>query len=302
MVRIIVICLIFFPFHCFSQSKWIPKAGLNIGLLISIGTHQNSLGLKIDSYVGNQYAQINAGLTSRYFLSNLGGRKSFSEFRIAAGAVAMFGKANNPINMDWGGSLHQTTSSFSIGYAYLWYYDRIGTSQTSGEWNLGIKRVDIRFENDVFGGQAKDRFRTGAFVVSYRDSLFKASIGVAIWTGETRGSTWFKTSLPGTPNGYRDITNLPFGKSSHGILYAEMKYQFYPRQIAGGRIGWDSEQIRYVFQNKISHDLILLPKKMKHNTPHYPRLNGAGENVFTKKEARNPKFYYSTFINDGLLY
>lgn len=303
MFRFVAFVFVFFvSFIFYSQNRWIPNAGLKIGLLFTFGTHQNSLGVKLDSYIGNQFIQLNAGLTTRYFLSNLGKRTNFSEFRFGAGGVLMFGKPNNPINMDWGGSLHQTTSPYSIGYAYLWYYDKKGTSQFSGEWNLGIQRIDIRFENDVFGGQAKDRFRTGSLYISYRDSLLKAGLGITIWTGETKDAVWYKEPRPGAPNGYRDLTHNAYGKASHGIFYGEMKYLFYPNQTAGLRIGWDSEQVRHVFQNKISHDLVFFPKKMKRNTPHYPRLSEMGENVFEKKNTRKPSLYFSTFVNDGLMY
>lgn len=298
--------LLFFFLGCFqalvAQNKWVPHAGIKATLLVSFGSHQNDLGVKLDSYLGNQYLQLNAGLTSRYFLTNLGNRKSFGELRISTGGVVMFGKANNPVNMDWDGALHQSTSSYSIGYAYYWYLDRVGTTQRSGAWNLGIKRVDILLENDVFAGQAKDRFRTGALVFSYRDEYYKASLGLTIWTGETGGTVWDHTPRPGAPNGIRDLTSMPYGKLNHGILYGEMKYRFAGMQTAGARLGWDSEQIRYVFQNKITHDLIFFPKSIKRNTPHYPRLDENGNNVFSRKEARKPRFYYQTFLNDGLPY
>ncbi len=286
----------------YSQSRWKPHAGIKATLLVTFGSHQNSLGLKLDSYLGNDFAQLNVGATTRYFLTNLGNRANFGEVRLSAGGVVMFGKGNNPLNMDWDGTLHQSKSEYSIGYAHYWYLDRVGTSQRSGAWNIGIQRIDILMENDVFGGQAKDRFRTGSLIVSYRDSLYKASIGLTIWTGETGETVWDKTPLSGAPNGFRDLTVKPFGKRNHGILYGEMKHRFVGVQTAGARIGWDSEQIRHVFQNKISHDLVLFPKKMIRRTPHYPRLDQLGNNVFTKKEARKPQFYFQTFLNDGLPY
>lgn len=286
----------------FAQSRWLPTAGIRTSLLFSFGTHSNHLGIKLDSYIGNQYIQLNGGLTLRYHLTDLGQRSNFGEMRFSTGGVIMFGKPTNAINMDWDGPLHQSTSPFSIGYAHYWYLDQAKTTQRSGAWNLGLKNIDILFENDVFAGQSKDRFRTGALHISYRDSLVKSGIGLSIWTGETAHSTWDKTPKPGAPNGYRDITPNLYGKTSSGIFYYELKYQFYPLQTAGGRIGWDSEQVRHIFQNKISHDLVLLPKKMKRNTPHYPRLSKEGNVVFTKEEARKAKFYFQTFINDGLLY
>lgn len=302
MNRILLLLFICTCKPAFAQNKWIPRGGVKATLLVAFGSHQNTFGVKLDSYVGNQYLQLNAGITSRYFLTNLGNRRNFGELRISTGAVVMFGRPNNPVNMDWDGTLHQSTSSYSIGYAHYWYLDRVGTSQRSGAWNLGIKRLDILLENDVFGGQARDRFRTGALVFSYRDSLYKASLGLTIWTGETGGTFWDRTPRPDAPNGIRDLTSRPYGKLNHGILYGEMKYRFTGMQVGGGRVGWDSEQIRHIFQNKISHDLIFFPKSMKRNTPHYPRLDDNGNNVYSRKEARKPLFYFQTFLNDGLPY
>jgi hypothetical protein len=278
MSRLLFLILIL-PANLFAQNRWIPNAGVKATVLVTLGSHQNSLGLKLDSYVGNDFVQINAGLTGRYFLTNLGNRSSFGELRLSTGGVVMFGKANNPINMDWDGTLHQTNSSYSLGYAHYWYLDRTKTSQRSGAWNIGIKRIDILFENDVFAGNALDKFRSGALVFSYRDSLYKASLGLIIWTGETKNSVWNHEQTKDMPNGYRDLTTNSFGKLNHGILYGEIKHRFVGVQTVGGRIGWDSEQIRHIFQNKISHDLVLLPKKMKRTTPHYPRLNELGENT-----------------------
>ncbi len=299
----ILFLFVFWPsVMVFSQNRWKPGAGVKASILVSFGSHQNSLGFKLDSYLGNDFAQLNAGITTRYFLTNLGNRSNFGELRFSAGGVIMFGKGKNPVNMDWDGALHQSNSEYSIGYAHYWYLDRLGSSQRSGAWNIGIQRIDILLENDVFGGQAKDRFRTGSLVVSYRDSLYKASVGLTIWTGETGETVWDRNPIPGAPNGYRDLTSKPFGKLNHGILYGEMKHRFTGVQTAGARLGWDSEQIRHIFQNKISHDLVLFPKKMIRKTPHYPRLDESGASVFTRKEARKPKFYFQTFLNDGLPY
>lgn len=293
---------VLFPLLVSGQNRWKPGAGVKATILVSFGSHQNAFGFKLDTYAGNDFVQINTGITTRYFLTNLGKRTHFGEMRLSAGGVLMFGKAGNPRNMDWDGPLHQSKSDYSIGYAHYWYLDRVGTSQRSGAWNLGIRHIDLLMENDVFGGQAKDRFRTGGLVVSYRDSLYKASIGLAIWTGETAETVWDKTPLPGAPNGYRDLSSRPYGKLNHGILYGEFKHRFTGLQTAGTRLGWDSEQIRHVFQNKLSHDLVLFPKKMIRRTPHYPRLDENGNNVFTRKEARKPQLYFQTFLNDGLPY
>jgi uncharacterized protein YcsI (UPF0317 family) len=72
------------------------------------------------------------------------------------------------------------------------------------------------------------------------------------------------------------------------------------QQIVSGKIGFDSEKTRDVIQNRLGHDLIFLPKKMKRHTPHYPMLNQEGCPIFDKKEKRKDKFFFSISGNDYL--
>jgi hypothetical protein len=299
--KILVIFLICASGWSFGQSFEI-NYGFKFQLLATIGSHQSSFGLGLNTFIGCRYAQINAGSRFRLFGNDLGNRTNVREWRHELGAVVMGGRFDNPINFEYSGALHQQKSAYSLGYAYLWYFDNTETSQRSGTWNIGLGRIDLQFENDVFGGQAKDRFRTGSLVLSYRDSMSKYALGIQLWTGETRNSVWYKDPLDRAPSGYRDLTPLPYGKLNHGILFGEIKYRTDYNQYVGGRIGWDSEQIRHIFQNRLTHDLILLPKSIERNTPHYPRLDENGKIVFSKKEARPAKPYFSVFLNDGGLY
>jgi hypothetical protein len=301
-MRFLVFLTSFFAFTAVGQQWQEPHWGVKFSFMIGIGTHQTSVGIAANTYAAIPNAQLNAGATYRFFAKNLGDRCHFGEWRYTTGLVLMAGKRAGSINMDWDGALHQSRKPYSIGYAHIWYRDKVGTSQRSGTWNIGVNRVDIQFENDVFGGQAKDRFRTGNLVVSYRDSMHKMSLGFQMWTGETRHSKWDKTPGERMPSGYRDLTRLPYGNLNHGIFYVEYKQQFAWYQTFGLRAGVDSEQIRHIFQNRLSHDLILLPKSIERNTPHYPRLDILGEMVFNKKAARPALPYYKVFLNDGLLY
>jgi len=301
-MRMTLLLFLFVSCSAVAQQWQEAHWGVKFSVLIGIGTHQSSLGVSANTYGAIANAQINAGATYRFFARNLGDRCHFGEWRYTTGLVLMAGKTKNSVNMDWDGALHQSNKPYSLGYAYIWYFDKVGTSQRSGTWNIGINRVDIQFENDVFGGQAKDRFRTGNLVVSYRDSLHKLSVGLQMWTGETRHSVWDRTPREKMPSGYRDLTKLPYGNLNHGIFYIEYKQQMAFRQAAGLRVGVDSEQIRHIFQNRLSHDLVLIPKSIERNTPHYPRLDILGDIVFKKKDARPALPYYRVFLNDGLFY
>lgn len=302
MKRFFLVILFFNSYISIGQKWYEEDYGIRFTLMASFGTHQNSIGAKISLYGGIQNIQINSGFTSRYFITNLGSRCHFWEHRIGLGGVVRWGKKENPENYQFDVALHNSKHNYSLGYGYLWYFDPVGTKQRSGTWNLGVKRVDIQFENDVFAGQSKDRFRTGALSVGYRDSIQQASIKLIMWTGETRHSTWYKDPNEKQPSGYRDLTKNPYGYLNHGILTIEYQHLLAFNQSAGARLGWDSEYIRHVFQNRISHDLVMLPKNIERNTPHYPMLDEFGNNVWQRKDARKPKFYGKLFIGDDLFY
>jgi hypothetical protein len=283
---------------CFSQRLDGDNCGVQLQALISIGTHQTSVGLRLSSYVNFSYAQINLGTMYRFHAQNFGGRRNFGEWRHYTGLVLMAGPETNPVNFRWDAAFHQTARPYSVGLGQLWYVDKTGTSQRSGIMSLGIKRVDIVFENDIFAGQGRDKFRTGDFQISYRDSSQLVSVGVRLWTGETRNSVWDRTPAPGMPGGYRDLSALPYGKTSAGLLFISGRKQFAADQSVNIEAGFDSEEVRYIFQNRVSHDLVLLPKKVTRHTPHYPRLDSLGMPVFTRKEQRKSLPVFRIGLND----
>jgi len=294
---ILILCLAFALSG--KAQQWESRyAGVQLQLIAAIGTHKTSVGLKLNTFVSVSYAQLNIGTTYRFHAFNLGGRKQFGEWRHHAGIAGMIGKETNPVNFQWDGGFHQSKRPYSLAYTYLWYVDKVGTTQRSGSMTAGIRRVDIVFENDMFGGQGKDRFRTGHLAVSYRTATEKIGLGIQLWTGETRHSVWNREPLKGAPGGYRDLSPLPYGKTSHGLFFVSAQRVFMDGQVVGIQAGVDSEQIRHIFQNKISHDLILLPKKFPRTTPHYPRLDPYGNGVFERKSKRRDVLYFQESVNE----
>lgn len=295
----IVSCLLFiFNNLSFSQFKSDPHLGFQVGGVISLGTHVNTFGLKASFYYSNYFFQANIGTLLKYNITSFGKRKHFFENRFHIGAVLLGGKKDAPIDFLIDGLNHQSTFRNAVAYNYIIYTDNKGTSQRSGAWGLHLYPVSVLFENDVFAGQAKDRFRTGDIEIRYRQEHVSFFTNFYIWTGETRHSVWNRTPKEKCPNGFRSLENLPFGKTSHGIWSVGIHYNLFPLHTLTSKIGFDSEQVRHIIQNRLTHDLILLPKKIERNTPHYPRLNKEGKPVFTKKEARPNRFYFQTGIND----
>ena len=283
----------------YGQSFTSSNFGASAGLLFNMGTHQRSIGLSVKGYYADYFYQLNVGSTFTFNGLNYGNRKQFVESRTFVGAVLMAGKKNAIRDFEIDGLNHQTNYNYGIAYNYLIYWDNAKTSQLSGGWGLHIKNVSVRFENDVFGGQAKDRFRTGHLVASYKTENFKFTSGLYIWTGETRGSTWIHQTMDKCPSGYRNLEDLPYGKTSHGILYGGVLFNVPYGNNVHFRAGIDSENIRHAFQNRFTHDLILLPKKMQRNTPLYPRLDQNGCATFDKNDVRKDKLFLQFGSNDN---
>jgi hypothetical protein len=299
MKKIFVAYISIVSFSLFAQ--WIPNQniGIQLGGIVSLGTHVNAFGFTLNAFYTSHFFQCNLGNQIKYNLTSYGKRKFFWENRTNLGLILVGGRKKDFIDFQFDGLNHQTLYSNGIGYNYLWYFDQANTSQRSGAWSLHINPISIYFENDVFAGQAKDRFRTGIIEVKYAFSEHTSFFtNFYIWTGETRNSVWVKESSDKCPNGYRILEPLPYGKTSHGIWSIGVHHQLFPHHVFSGKIGIDSEQIRHLIQNRFTHDLIFMPKQFPRNTPHYPRLNSDGKTVFDKREIRKNRFYFQLNLND----
>ncbi|MFT5778981.1 MAG: hypothetical protein ACI837_001938 [Crocinitomicaceae bacterium] len=296
-MRILLAILLFFPGALRAQNYFSDHFGGSIGIVIHLGTHVNSVGLNFKGYYTDYFYQVNTNSSLTLHASSYGGRKLFWENRNALGAALMGGKKQMTPDFLLDGLNHQTPYNYGVAYNYLWYFDKVGTTQQSGGFALHLKSFSIYHENDVFGGQGRDRFRSGHVQVSYRKDLWRYAVGVNIWTGETRGATWEKVEWDKCPHGFRVLEDLPYGKTSHGILYGSVTHSYPFGQIATMRLGIDSEQVRHGFQNRFIHDLIFLPKSVHRDTPHYPRLDETGCPVFEKDDVRKSLFFMQVGSN-----
>lgn len=292
----ILLILIFLVSCCFAQSNDNIKLGFQAGIVFDFGSHENEIGLEINAFGLYRFAQLNVGTRFSYLLNSFGERKNYLENRTNLGLLLLGGKRETLTESYIAGLVHNSTYNNAFGYNYIWYFDNAGTSQQSGAFGLTLNKTSIFFENDVFGGQAKDRFRTGHLQFSYRANLVRYSIGTNMWTGETNGSARLKPT-ENCPNGFKNLTKMPYGKTSHGVLYLGAQYQLTFNQLIRWRIGMDSEEIRHFFQNRLTHDLIFLPKSFPRNTPHYPRLDKNGNPIFNRKDRRDDVLFFQIGTN-----
>lgn len=299
-LRLLILLLL--PTMSNAQTFQSNVFGGSVGLVLNTGTTINSIGLKLNGYYAQYFYQFNAGTELRFSLNSYGKRKNFFEARNGIGLVLLAGpKEHNP-DFELSELHHNTNSLYGFGYNYMWYTDNAGTSQRSGGFGLHINNLSILIENDVFAGQSKDRFRTGALTLTYLYGSFKFAIGNVIWTGETAGSVWQKIPLDKCPSGFRILEDLSYGKTSHGVIYGGLTYSLPFGQACRFRIGIDSEQIRHSIQNRLIHDLIFLPSKVQRNTPHYPRLDCDGCPVFYKNDIRKNRLFLQLGANDTWSY
>jgi len=287
---------------CYSNAQSFRSGGFggSIGLFYNMGTHQRSVGINAKFFYTNYFFQVNVGNSIVFHGISYGGRKHFFENRTTFGAVLLAGKKNATMDFDLDGLNHQTNYNLGLAFNYLIYTDNAGTSQLSGAWGLHFKNVSFKFENDIFGGQTLDRYRSGIITLSYKTQMIKYNLGLYIWTGETEGIPTIRVVIPGCPNGYRNLEGNKFGKTSHGMIYGGIQVNMPYGNVAYFRVGADSEHVRQVFQNRLIHDVLYLPKKMRtHLTPHYPRLDEFGCGTFDPKLVRKDKFYMQFGLNDN---
>jgi len=288
-----LILIFFSPLLSFGQGYFNQHFGGSIGLSTNFGTHINSIGLTFNCYWTDYFVQVNAKSSLHFHITNLGERKKFFESRTAFGAVLLAGKKErDSIDFQLDAINHQTNYNLGIGYNYILYHDNIHSSQKSGGFAIHLKEFSIYHENDIFAGQGRDRFRTGQFHFAYHYQDYKFGLGVKMWTGETRGGKHVDLINNKIRGGYKTLDHLPYGKTSHGIFYGSFTYNLPFEQDAFVKIGIDSEGIRHGIQNRLIHDLIFLPKSVKHHSSHYPKLDENGCPVFEKASAKKDRFYF----------
>jgi len=258
-----------------------------------LSSHQQQFGIKLNTFLLFKNFQINAESVFSLYPKTFGNRKRVFERKSSIGILGLWGNHKNNVDFEFGALNHQGFNKFALGYSYIWYRDNTKTSQNSGALGLHIDKWSLIHENDFFSGKGKDRFRTGKMHISFQDSLIKYQSGFVLWTGETNGSIWNKTKYSKCPNGYRDLHKLPYGKTSHGVLYFGVSKSIFDQNSISFQMGWDSEQIRHIIQNKFIHDMPLIPKNIARKTPHYPRLDKDGLPTFNKDDTRKTKIFYS---------
>ena len=297
-----------FLFGTFFAQAQIHVSG-TFGVLVGFGKPTNRIGINANIQFYNTRFQASVATKIYYNISNYGPPLSYWEIQPQCAIQVAWGKENTTENPFYYTKLQRRGRQYALGYAFQYYWNRVGTKQGTGTVILQLNKVSIQVENDVFGNfRGRDRFRTGALSVSYQQADFLVELKSVLWTGETRGAGLVTCRAPNSYPcrwGFKDISKLPFGKYSHGVLAAQVHYALPYRQSAQLGVGIDSEHIRHFIQNKLIHDMYFLPPKwVQTKNLHYPMLDENGMPYLYQVDQiiRKDKFYLHLGINEDGFY
>lgn len=286
------------------------RAGATGGISLSFGTKVKRLGVFFDASNEGRLI-INGGIRWYYCLDNLGpiGKRWESQLYFGGGYALGARRSerlwyqrfvNHPVE-------NHSQYESSIAIAYLIYMDNIGTSQNTGQIGLQIQDFSLITENDIFAGGGTDKFRTGAFMLSYRyeDTVF--GLSNILWTGDPKGKGYQRLKDEHYPSrfGYFNGSSCSHLGCSHGILVLQITQLLPYHQNIRIRLGIDSERIRNFVQNKVIHDMPFLPKSwIVHENPHIPMISKTGEAFLFQEdqELRASKFFYTFGANEPSFY
>jgi len=304
------ISLIFLLYFCswqlFTQQSFM---GFSAGLSFDFGNRVNRIGISVSGYYTYYFTQINATLKTHYNFQSLGIKQKTPEIQLGIGAEIGFGKTDSLRNNFIGLTENNLLQRNSFGYAYIRYWDKNQTSQSTGVLSVTVQHVKFVTENDLFaaGKGWRDRFRTGAFLIEYQYLNTKFAINSTFWTGDYTGCDNVYDSEYPARFGYRLSEKAQYGNFSLGLLSLQVN-QLLPlpyTQNAQLNIGIDAEQVRNVLQNKLIHDQPFFPKKWLTLKPvHIPMLDINNEQYLYKEgqEIRPIAFYFNLGLNNNLFY
>jgi len=298
-----IILMVMAIFGCwntvFAQQYQEGKFGINIGVVFAIGTHINRFGGTVNAYYKNDHFQVNPELRCYFNAKNLGPNKASLEAVLGLGLVYSYGKKDTMLNEFYSPVSNQTPYSNSVGYAYRFYLNDIGTNQRTGTMSIEVNHFNFITENDLFSGTPQlDRFRTAGILMQYQKDAYQFGINTTLFTGQMGE----RVSDPNYPfvGIYENRVGGKYPECSHGLLSAQFKYAGDYYQNYQANIGIDSERIRHAVQNRFAHDILI-----GHGiNAHVPMLNDKGEQYLFKEgqKVKPMKFYMDLFSNPAIFY
>jgi hypothetical protein len=289
-----------FRAQLFSSDTW----GFNIGGVFALGNRFQRIGYSFQAFYYYKFVQFNGEVRVYHNLKNLGPPKSYSELVTSLGTTIGYGKKNVFDNPFLSPVSNQTGFRNSISYSYNAYFNRIRTRQQTGIIALQFGDVSIISENDLYARSYLDRFRTGAFLLQYQyKNRFQFALNCTMWTGKMGHECRDNKKFPYV--GYIDTTGGIYTNYSHGLLSAQFKMALETGQNFQANVGIDAEQVRNAVQNRLIHDMMVIPRKWF--TPincHIPMLDDAGNQYLyqPRQKVKKPELYWNVFTAPAIFY
>ena len=298
----VFICGIFLKVHSqlYEQKNW----GVNFGYVFALGNKFQRLGFTLQAYYFYNFAQVNTDLRFYYNLKNIGPDKSYGEIVTSAGLVLAYGGKQNYVNPFLGSVSNQTGYKNSVGYSFNAYFNKIKTKQQTGTIAIQVSDFSFLMENDILARKYLDRYRTGAILLQYQyGDKMQIAVNCSMWTGQMGHERRDDKSFPYV--GYIDTVDGVYTNCSHGLLSLQGKFNLGYGQNVQTNIGVDAEQVRNAVQNRLIHDMIIIPRKwFKPINCHIPMLDSEGNQYLYRPEQKikNPQFYYNIFSGANNFY
>ncbi|MDR2037006.1 MAG: hypothetical protein LBQ60_03695 [Bacteroidales bacterium] len=285
-------------FLSISGKEW--DGGFTAGMIVYLGNKITRVGIFMGGWVSYDFIQFNPGIRGYYNFKGLGPPGKYWELNAYGGLLGSWGKKDDIRNHFITGVSNQTGRRYSFAYSYNLYYDGMDMNQKTGTIAVQINKISVIMENDLLG-DTKDRFRTGATVIQYKDKHTILGLNLLLWTGE-KGKRFTGTGYPAR-RGYREVSR--YGNYSHGILSLQVQHYTGYGQHVRAEAGIDAEQVRHAFQNRFMHDMCFLPENwVKNPSYHVPMLDTEG-NMFLYlpgQTIKKPTPYFNLSLNPGLFY
>ncbi|MEI6019492.1 MAG: polymorphic toxin type 23 domain-containing protein [Bacteroidota bacterium] len=287
----------------YRQAK--PKAGLSIGANLAFGTHFQRLGFTLHFYVIQDHVQANTEFKLYYNFKNLGPPQSHPELVLSQGLLYAWQNNSEQISAFVNPVSNQTAYRYAVAYAYNAYFNKVKTTQQTGQLGLYFNQWSLVTENDLLARPALDRYRTASFLLQYRyQANWQIGIQCTLWTGQfghkqTIDNPQFKNHC------YMDSVGGPYVNQSHGLLSVQVNSKNYVDQNLQMNAGIDAEQVRNVIQNKFIHDMPFIPSKwVKNKNCHLPMLDTDGKLFLyqANQKVKKPKLFLNVFNNAALFY
>lgn len=277
--------------------------GINVGIVAALGNKFDRLGFVVNGYYTKDAIQVNTAFRCYYNFKAIGPKKRYFEATSSIGLVVGYGSLTSDSSFFFNPVSNQTLRKNSLGYAFNFYFNNIGTSQQTGTISIEVDHFNIVAENDLFARPKLDRYRTGAFSILYQNNRYRGGINSSLFTGQM-GHKVEDANYPYS-HLYKSDIDGKYTQNSHGLISAQFGYVGKHYQTYQGNIGLDAEKVRHAIQNRFIHDMIFLPKKWRRKSnAHIPMIDSEGNQYLFKEDQKikSTSLYFNTFMNPSIFY